>query len=234
MIVPALAGAITIGSVAFANSDSTAAVLTLQEAKDIAVEKVGGQVKEIELEHKSSGSYYEVEVVSDGIKYELRIDAQSGEVAMDDQPIKAALLTKEEAISIAKQKASGTVTEFEFDEDDDVPVYEIDMQDDSYKYEIELHAQTGEWLKFEKETLSKKSKSSPNVAPSATTTELSESQIVEIAKKKAKGIVTDIEREKDDGRVVYEVEMEDDQFEYEFKIDANTGEIIKFEKEKND
>ena len=38
----------------------------------------------------------------------------------------------------------------------------------------------------------------------------------------------------DDGRTVYEVEFVSAGMEYEFDIDAKTGEIVKYEEEKDD
>lgn len=58
------------------------------------------------------------------------------------------MLTKDQAIAIAKQHASGVVTEFELDDDD---VYEIEMEDGNIEYELEIHAYTGAILSFERD-----------------------------------------------------------------------------------
>ena len=61
---------------------------------------------------------------------------------------KKTMLTKEEAIAIATQRASGVVTDFELDDD---YVYEIEMEDGDIEYDIEIHAYTGDILSFERD-----------------------------------------------------------------------------------
>ncbi|MFS0577424.1 PepSY domain-containing protein [Sporosarcina sp. 179-K 3D1 HS] len=259
MIIPALAGTLAIGGVALANGSDTKVtatpekMLTLQEAKDIAVRQYGGHVTEIELENRKSGYVYDVEVKSEGIEYDLDIDAKTGQVTLDDQSSSAQgskLLTKEEAIRIAKQKAGGTVKEIELDDDDGRNVYEMELRDDQFEYEIDLDAVTGEVLKFEKDR-EYKAKAATNAAKTATTEHtltvvepkksddkttvtsgqkpsmITLDQAIAIAKQKANGKVTDSEL--DD--YVYEIEIEDGDIEYEFEIDAFTGAILSFEQD---
>ncbi|WP_078427842.1 PepSY domain-containing protein [Alkalihalobacterium alkalinitrilicum] len=45
------------------------------------------------------------------------------------------------------------------------------------------------------------------------------------------GIITEAERDREKGRLIYEIEVKNEQFEYEFKIDQQSGEIIKEEQE---
>ena len=37
--------------------------------------------------------------------------------------------------------------------------------------------------------------------------------------------------DEDDGRVVYEIEIRDGKYDYDFDIDAISGEVLKFEKD---
>lgn len=55
---------------------------------------------------------------------------------------------------------------------------------------------------------------------------LSEEEVVTIAKEVLDGTVDDIELEWEDGRLVYEVELKFTGEDYDFDIDAHTGEII--------
>lgn len=63
---------------------------------------------------------------------------------------------------------------------------------------------------------------------------ISAEEAIAIAMKSAQGTVTELELDEDDGRVYYEIEIEDGVFEYEFEIDAMTGEVIEWEKERDD
>ena len=58
---------------------------------------------------------------------------------------------------------------------------------------------------------------------------LSQEQIKTIVKKEVpNGQLTKFELDRENGRKVYEVEVMDGNVEKEFKIDAETGEVIKF------
>ncbi len=169
MMIPALAGVLIIGGVAVAGNagHSFAAtpkgLLTMDEAKAIAVKSVGGTVTEIELERETSGDIYEVEVKSNGFEYDLDIDAKTGKVLRtdkddddddsDDKVIVAdgKYITEIAAIQIAMKQARGTATEVKLDEEDGRVVYEIEIRDGKYDYDFDIDAISGEVLKFEKE-----------------------------------------------------------------------------------
>ncbi|MBO5796964.1 MAG: PepSY domain-containing protein, partial [Clostridia bacterium] len=43
-----------------------------------------------------------------------------------------------------------------------------------------------------------------------------------------------VELDRDDGRTVYEVEFRADGYEYEYEIDATTGDVLKYDRERED
>jgi len=236
MLIPALAGVVAVSSVALADdSVSNSAVtakqlLTLQQAKELAVQQVGGHVTEIELEKRKAGPVYEVEIESKGTEYELDIDAITGAVTVRKQQanvpasVAGKLLSENEAIASAKKLAGGEVMKIELDDDDDRYYYEVDLRDDQFAYEVKVDAFTGEVIQYAKER-----KSGKKITQS--TTLLTKNEAISAAKKYATGNVKKIERDREDGRVVYEIEMKDDQFKYEIVIDAASGELLEFEKE---
>ena len=59
-------------------------------------------------------------------------------------------------------------------------------------------------------------------------------EAIAIALKQTPGTVTDVELDDDDGRAYYEIEIEDGKYEYEYEIDAVTGKILDFEKDRDD
>jgi uncharacterized membrane protein YkoI len=69
----------------------------------------------------------------------------------------------------------------------------------------------------------------------ADATGLSEAQAIEIALLEVAGDVQEVELERDDGMMVYEVEIVDAEGqEYEIEIAADTGEVIEVEAEDDD
>lgn len=249
MIIPALAGAVVLGGVALINGSEMNEVhaaekfISLKEAKALAVKKVGGKVTEIELDKTKTGYMYEVEVLAKGIEYDLDIDAQTGKVVIDKQKAQkvvkveqpqvagAKLLTKDQAIAIATKKAKGTVTKAKLDHDDGRKHYDIEIKDGTYEYDFEIDATTGQIIEFDKERDDDKK---VNNQVTSGTKLLTEDQAIAIALKKAKGTVTDIELDDDDRRKHYDIEIKDGNYEYDLKIDAVSGKVLKFEKDYDD
>lgn len=48
------------------------------------------------------------------------------------------------------------------------------------------------------------------------------------------GVIHEAEKDRENGRLVYEIEVKNDEYEFEFKVDAATGEIIKEERDERD
>ena len=75
----ALAGG--IAGMVSAQSAADATALTEEQVIEIALTEVAGEVDEVELEERRGVAFYEVELVGeDGIEYELRIAADTGEI----------------------------------------------------------------------------------------------------------------------------------------------------------
>lgn len=141
---------------------------------------------------------------------------------------------KEIALQKAGVSADGLVKyEIELDTEDGMMIYDVEFTAGSYEYDCEINAKTGAVVKFEKEVRDGYTASSVGN--------------VSISAEKAKGIALarallsvgeiaqlEIELDTEDGITVYEVEFKAKGFEYSFKINAATGDIVKFEKETDD
>lgn len=158
-------------------------------------------------------------------------------------------ISKDSAILLALKHAglkNEDVTRLyaEYDFDDGVGHYDVDFRHGDYDYDYEVHGQSGEILKSEKEY--------DPVDPPAPTTlpqvqqptakpdvKLSKADAQKIALEHA-GLTSDsvrslhVEYDWDDGYGTYEVEFKKDGFEYNYEIHANSGKILDADKERDD
>ena len=63
---------------------------------------------------------------------------------------------------------------------------------------------------------------------------ISAKEAIAIAIKHSPGTVKDVELDDDDNHAHFEIEIKDGKYEYEFEIDAITGKILDFEKDRDD
>lgn len=174
MAIPALSGAIVLGTVAVVANANKAPVtipkeiLSIDEVKALAEKEVDGFVKSIELDDEKSGFVYEVEIQTQDVEYELDIDAKTGKVVnvkkeahTDNQTLEESqaliadgkLITEKEAVAIAIKQATGTLTKVELKDKDGRRYYKIEIQDDKFEYEFKINAVNGDVLEYEKESL---------------------------------------------------------------------------------
>lgn len=68
----------------YVNSPVKDQYISQEQARDIALQRVGGGVvkeRDVDFEHsRRYGTYYEVEVHKDNMEYEVKVDAKSGKV----------------------------------------------------------------------------------------------------------------------------------------------------------
>ncbi len=154
------------------------------------------------------------------------------------------VITEEEAVAAAlekvgKAKDEVVFTEIRRDHDDGREVYDIEFTvPGEMEYDYEIDAVTGEIREQSTEKLEKPAaESAHEVQPDADPATASDAEItVEDAKQIALGhagksagevVFEKAKREKDDGRWIYEVEFfVEGVSEYEYEIDAATGEIL--------
>lgn len=151
-------------------------------------------------------------------------------------------ISASEAKKIALKQLDGEIIGFEYDGDDRTPHYEIDIVKGNEKIEVEINAGTGKAVVTERENI--RTVKTENTAKTEETVKatdstnnssvITEKQAIEIAKAKASGKVTDLELDEDDNRLIYEIEIRNGKMEYDFEIDATTGDIIKYEEDLND
>lgn len=122
--------------------------------------------------------------------------------------------------------------EIEIDYEHGIMIYEVSFLYGDNKYDYEINANTGEIVEAKSNSDEDKEKGEPG----ADNTVISAGEAKEIAFSHA-GVteqlaVSDMEikLDKENGKSVYEIEFSYKNSEYEYDIDASTGEILKFEK----
>ena len=144
---------------------------------------------------------------------------------------------KETALADAGlSSADVTYTKAELDYEDGVAVYEIKFYTADCEYEYEINASTGAIRSQDKEwhDLPHPAENSGN-----TGSDIGVDKAKSIAAGPGGFSVTDVvfskaKFEKDHGSMKYEIEFYKDGMEYEYKIDASTGEILEFDSELDD
>lgn len=146
----------------------------------------------------------------------------------------------------AKQKAldhaglSGEEVTFiraEKDRDDGKVVYEVEFYTKDYKeFDYEIDGNTGEILSYDTDAEHyKPAPAEPSQSTSVQDEIITKEQAKEIALAKVPGAteenIREFKKEFDDGRIVYEGKIVHNKTEYEFEIDAETGDVINWESE---
>ena len=124
-----------------------------------------------------------------------------------------------------------TFVKTDFDSEHGVMVYEVEFYAGSVEYEYDINAQTGEVVKYSRES---KTTSVPSTTVSgdyigeaaAKTAALSHAGVSE-----ADVCWLQADFDRDDGVYVYELEFAANGLKYDYSVNALTGEIVKFEQE---
>src|SRR5690625_804957 len=200
-----IAGAIAVSTVlglGIYKSDASQAdpKLNYDEVTNLISTQYPGTITEMELEKRNNRAIYEIEIVNDGMEYELKVDGNSGEI----------IKLKEKRIA-AKQN-------------DNAKKETIDLKEKDQKQAPE---KDGQEKTTDKTKIDKKQSNSKDQKPSKTVLDAKEA--ISIAQKEFSGTVTAVELDEEDGRLMYDIEIKANGQEAEFEIDAMTGEIIVIE-----
>lgn len=228
--------------------------ITLNQAKQIAFKhaKVNGKnAKFDDAEYDRKDNEYELEFIVNGTEYEYDINASNGKVkkakkeavkkaakkktSAKKQTVKYISLSKAKNIAFKHAKVNGKNAKFseqELDKGD--RKFELEFTLNNVKYDYEIQAVTGKVLKAKKQTIKKAAPKKKAAAKKQTT--ISRDKALQIAMKRVgtnrKAIRDlDIELDTEKGVRVYEIEFEVKNNEYEFVINAQSGKILKFERD---
>lgn len=163
-------------------------------------------------------------------------------------------LSSDEVHETVKAQYPGEIISITSDKEFNKVVFDVEIENEGRAYNLKLDGNTGEILTLKEKTNSKKltiaekeknadeqnkseqSDSEPNDNKNTESknkekvqnekTAISIKEAEEIALSQFPGTITQLELDEDDGRLIYEVEIENGEDEAEVEIDAYTGEIL--------
>ena len=138
-------------------------------------------------------------------------------------------ISLEEAKSIALNSVPGVVAEVGMGKENGVLIYEVEVKDGDFNKEVKISL-SGEVLGIETEEDQEVTSSELSKINGI----ISEMEAKEIALKEVNGRVVEVEAERENGRLFYEVKIEKGNNTYEVKIDAETGKVLEAGQEDED
>ncbi len=217
---------------------SAKAISSPEQAKKLALQKVKfATIIKVEEDMDDGVAVYEVSLHKGSKEYDLKYRKSDGkllefewelpDLGYSDQTKANVSKTKIKKKAL-KQVRKASVRSIRLKSDDGRMEYKILLQKGSYRYTLVYDAKKAKLLKYEQ-----KYTGSGEGAP--TSKEISMNKARQIALKKVPGAtVVKIERDRENGTVVYEVELKKGYYEYEIIIDAKSGKIKHTEKEYDD
>lgn len=221
------------------------------EAQDIAYRYAGvssSEVTVLTIQKDREDREYEIKFYDDLYEYEVDVNYNSGRIVNFEKDLRNNVnsnqggnnsninvsMTEEEARNIALQRVGKnsnevTFTRVRIDRENGITVYDVYFYDNEKEYEISIDVETKEIVSFKEDYLS-------NYNNTTTTNDY-------IGVDKAREIVLNhagldssdvrfskVELDIDYHIATYEIEFYHDYYEYDYEIDAVTGEILKYER----
>ena len=215
--------------------------ITEAEAQNIAYEYAGvsaSNVTILSIQKDREDREYEIRFYDDTYEYEIDINYNSGRVINFEKDLRdnasTVSMSEEEAKSIALQRAGKTQDEVTFtrvrvDRENGVTVYDVYFYDNEKEYELSIDVNTKEVISYKEDYLT-------GTGNNTTTANY-------IGADRAKEIVLNhaglsssdvrfskVELDVDYHIATYELEFYYNYYEYDYEIDAVTGEILKYER----
>lgn len=217
---------------------SAKAIGSLEQAKKLARQKVkSATVIKAEEDMDDGVAVYEVSLHKGNKEYDLKYRKSDGklleyewelpDLGYGDQT--KANVSKSKIKKKAQKKVKkASVRSIQLKSDDGRMEYTVRLQKDSYRYTLVYDAKKAKLIEYQQ-------KYTGSGEGASTSKEISKNKAKQIALKAVPGAtVVKIERDKENGTVVYEVELVKGHYEYEIVIDAKSGKIKHKEKEYDD
>ncbi|SET03022.1 Peptidase propeptide and YPEB domain-containing protein [Salinibacillus kushneri] len=242
----AMVVAFSVGMVIYQMSKtSSAASLSIEEARDIAKSQFQGEVIEIGLEKDGNRVVYEMEMKGDRHEYELVLDGETGEVIRLEQKASAKVEKKsaskessEEADDTKKENSTENTDEDANSETSQTNKSKQQNNDNDERKRVKTDNPSEQENDNHHSTAEKADDDVKAVRfeqPKKQKLPIIQDQAIQIAQSEITfdGRVEEVELD-DDGRLYYDIKMVSATHEAEIEIDAYTGAILSISTERED
>ncbi|SDO34487.1 PepSY domain-containing protein [Alkalicoccus daliensis] len=229
-----------------ADAEETEEQISEEEAVAIAKTVVDGTLDEVELDTEDGLLIYEVELDYQGEDYDIDVDAHTGEIVKVDDDLLGT--SAEEEMNVSLQEAeeialsafsSGKIDDRELETKNGRFVYELEVEIHDEDGDVYVDAQTGKILHIESDLMpytkeaGSSTENSLNEADSSPENQEGNKEQITPAEAKeialahiGNGYVDDIELERENGSLMYEVEIEGNGDDVDVYVDAYSGEVV--------
>ncbi len=251
------------GSTAGGQGNTITAAITPEQAKEIALADAGLSASEVtftkeKLDMDNGIAVYDIDFVTAGSKYEYEINAGTGAVfsrSIETAPVQSGGVQQqpgnqqpqgaEGQITLEAAKAAAladagvaeseaTFKKAELDYDNGLLVYDLEFYTSTDEYDYEVDAATGRIYSKNRENFSSNASSAGTGDGSYISVDSAKSIALSHAGVDASSAVfSKAKLERDDGRMVYEIEFYSGGMEYEYKLDASSGSILEYESDRD-
>ncbi len=222
--------------------------ITEAEAQNIAYEYAGvsaSNVTILSIQKDREDREYEIRFYDDMYEYEIDVNYNSGRVINFEKDLRdnvdanqggntTVSMSEDEARSIALQRVGKTQDEVTFtrvrvDRENGVTVYDVYFYDNEKEYELSIDVDTKEVISYKEDYLT------GNGNNTTSTNYIGADKAREIVLNHA-GLTSNdvrfnkVELDVDYGIATYELEFYYNYYEYDYEVDAVTGEILKYDK----
>lgn len=236
-----LAGCGAKTDTATSSESSNAGVQPKEEvtaSADTSVSEEGSEPEDTSQADASGSEEAQAAESQTGTEESKSAESQTGaaESKSADTQSGGAIISEDEAKSIALKDAGVKEKELsgiriKLETDDGIQEYEVDFYADNKEYDYDIDAVTGEIRSKDMDVDDDFRWKASSSSSGAT---ISEAKAKKIALKKVSGATENdirLHLDNDDGRKVYEGSIIYNEREYDFEIDANSGDILEWEEE---